>query len=99
MRAGPQGEEAMRHRTLSASAVVLACAVLLLPGEEPRDAPARPVGVQGPVVCKDNPRKVERLEITRPGVYENYLVDSNWAGGNWAKMRDLYPQHTPSERR
>src|SRR5262245_1188912 len=46
----------------------------------------RPVGVQGPVGCRENPKKVERLEITKPGVYENYLVDSNWAGGNRVKI-------------
>src|SRR5262245_22163043 len=46
----------------------------------------RPVGVQGPVGYRENPKKVERLEITKPGVYENYLVDSNWAGGNRVKI-------------
>jgi hypothetical protein len=44
------------------------------------------VGVRGPVGCGENPKRVERLEITRPGVYENYLVDSNWAGGNRVKI-------------
>jgi hypothetical protein len=42
--------------------------------------------VQGKVGCLDNPKKVERLEITKPGVYENYLVDSAWAGGNRVKI-------------
>jgi hypothetical protein len=46
----------------------------------------KPVGVRAPVGCREDPRKVERLEITRPGVYENYLVDSNWAGGNRVKI-------------
>jgi hypothetical protein len=73
-------------RSLTFSALVLAGAVLLLPGEEPKVAAPRPVGVQGAVGCKDNPKKVERLEITKPGVYENYLVDSNWAGGNRVKI-------------
>lgn len=45
-----------------------------------------PVGVQGAVGCREDPRVVERLEITRPGVYENYLVDSHWAGGNRVKI-------------
>ena len=53
-------------------------------GPEPREVKA--VGVQGPVGCRDNPKKVDRLEITSPGVYENYLVDSNWAGGNRVKI-------------
>lgn len=46
----------------------------------------RPVGVQGAVGCRADPKQVERLEITRPGVYENYLVDSAWAGGNRVKI-------------
>jgi hypothetical protein len=49
-------------------------------------AEPRPIGVQGPVGCRENPKKVDRLEITKPGVYENYLVDSNWAGGNRVKI-------------
>jgi hypothetical protein len=45
-----------------------------------------PAGVRGPAGCRENPRVVDRLEITRPGVYENYLVDSRWAGGNRVKI-------------
>jgi hypothetical protein len=48
--------------------------------------PPKKVGVQGPVGCKDNPKKVERLVIKKPGVYENYLVDCNWQGGNRVKI-------------
>lgn len=44
------------------------------------------VGVQGPVGCRESPKKVDRLVITKPGVYENYLVDSNWQGGNRVKI-------------
>ena len=50
------------------------------PGPPPREIKA--VGVQGKVGCGENPKKVDRLEITKPGVYENYLVDCNWGGGN-----------------
>jgi hypothetical protein len=57
----------------------------LVPAADPPPA-GKPVGVQGPVGCRESPRKVERLEITRPGVYENYLVDSNWGGGNRVKI-------------
>jgi hypothetical protein len=35
------------------------------------------IGVRGPVGCGENPKQVERLEITEPGVYENFLVDSD----------------------
>src|SRR5262249_22680110 len=56
------------------------------PGPQPAAAGGKPVGVQGPVGCLPNPKKVERLLITKPGVYENYLVDSAWAGGNRVKI-------------
>ncbi|HSI64825.1 MAG TPA: right-handed parallel beta-helix repeat-containing protein [Candidatus Saccharimonadia bacterium] len=49
-------------------------------------AAPKPVGTQGHVGCLENPKRVERLEITEPGVYENYLVDSNGAGGNRVKI-------------
>jgi hypothetical protein len=47
---------------------------------------AKPVGARGAVGCLKAPKKVNRLEITRPGTYENYLVDGNWAGGNRVKI-------------
>lgn len=57
-----------------------------LPSLRAADPAARPVGVQGPVGCKENPKMMQRLEITRPGVYENILVDSNWGTGNRVKI-------------
>ena len=47
---------------------------------------AAPLGPQGVVGTKANPKRVQRLQITKPGVYENYLVNSNWAGGNRVKV-------------
>lgn len=44
------------------------------------------LGPQGTVGCLEQPKLVERLEITEPGVYENYLVDGNWQGGNRVKI-------------
>ncbi len=46
-------------------------------------AALRPIGLVG---TQANPKKVERLQITKPGIYENYLVDSQWAGGNRVKI-------------
>jgi hypothetical protein len=43
------------------------------------------VGARGLIGCRENPT-VDRLEISRPGVYENNLVDSHWAGGNRVKI-------------
>ncbi|MSU77828.1 MAG: right-handed parallel beta-helix repeat-containing protein [Gemmataceae bacterium] len=47
---------------------------------------ARAIGVQGAIGCLKNPKKIERLEIKKPGVYENYLVDGNWGVGNRVKI-------------
>jgi parallel beta helix pectate lyase-like protein len=46
----------------------------------------RPVGIQGNVGCKKDPKKVDRLEIKKSGVYENYLVDGKWGAGNRVKI-------------
>jgi hypothetical protein len=46
----------------------------------------KPVGTQGVVGTLANPKTVARLEITKPGVYENYLVDAQGAGGNIVKV-------------
>lgn len=43
-------------------------------------------GPQGVIGVKGEPKRVLRLHITEPGIYENYLVDSNWAGGNRVKV-------------
>jgi hypothetical protein len=47
---------------------------------------AGPIGVQGRAGVRENPKEVGRLRISEPGVYENYLVDCNWGGGNRVKI-------------
>jgi len=47
---------------------------------------AAPIGVSDITGASENPKKVDRLEITQPGVYENYLVDGNWQTGNRVKI-------------
>ncbi|MBN8627509.1 MAG: hypothetical protein J0M17_18685, partial [Planctomycetes bacterium] len=64
--------------------VAIAALVALLPFSTTAAEPA--IGVRGTIGCDDGARQVERLEITKPGVYENYLVDSKWAGGNRVKI-------------
>ncbi|MBS0210621.1 MAG: right-handed parallel beta-helix repeat-containing protein [Planctomycetes bacterium] len=44
------------------------------------------IGADKSAGCLAQPREVERLEIAQPGVYENYLVDSHWQGGNRVKI-------------
>ena len=46
----------------------------------------QPVGFQGKIGCQSNPTRVKRLLVTKPGLYENYLVDSQWEGGNRIKV-------------
>jgi|GEM_PF-731391 hypothetical protein len=46
----------------------------------------KPVGVQGSIGTRENPTRVKRLLISKPGLYENYLVDSQWEGGNRVKV-------------
>jgi Right handed beta helix region len=77
-----------RHRTSPVPLVAFViCAFLSDSRATEKLAPIdKPIGANGPVGCLDKPKKVERLEITKPGVYENYLVDSNWAGGNRVKI-------------
>jgi hypothetical protein len=49
--------------------------------------PAEPsIGVQGPSGCQANPRRVKRLIIDKPGVYENYLVDGEWGDSTLVKI-------------
>src|SRR5262245_41346557 len=67
--------------------VFFVAVALVLPSAGAADGPQqRGVGARGNVGCLANPKKVDRLLITRPGVYENYLVDSNWQGGNRVKI-------------
>jgi hypothetical protein len=54
------------------------------------DAPAislAKVGVSGQVGTGAEPKRVKRLEITKPGVYENYLVDGEWGDINLVKIQ------------
>lgn len=46
----------------------------------------KPVGTHGVVGTLENPKVVNRLEITKPGVYENFLVDAQGKGGNTVKI-------------
>jgi hypothetical protein len=49
-------------------------------------AEAKPPGLQGAAGCGPEPKRVSRLEITEPGVYENYLVDGEGKSGNIVKI-------------
>jgi hypothetical protein len=45
------------------------------------------VGAGGNVGCLDHPRTVQRLIITEPGTYENYLVDGRWGDHDLVRIK------------
>jgi hypothetical protein len=49
------------------------------------DPPSR-AGASGKIGALANPKLVHRLEITKPGIYENIVVDAQGAGGNIVKI-------------
>lgn len=53
----------------------------VLPGQE---LPA--VGSSAGVGAGKSPTRVQRLQITKPGTYENYLVDGQWVARNLVKI-------------
>lgn len=54
--------------------------------EAENDGLSPSVGVSGPIGCGPNPKRVQRLVIDKPGVYENYLVDGDWTGSTLVKI-------------
>jgi hypothetical protein len=71
----------------AALAICLACAWTATgDADQSRSPVAKTVGAHGKVGCLAQPKRVQRLVITRAGSYENYLVDSGWAGGNRVKI-------------
>jgi len=54
--------------------------------ETEQPARVRAVGTQDHVGYVGEPTKVQRLQITKPGVYENYLVDGKFVSRNLVKI-------------
>ena len=44
------------------------------------------IGVRGPVGCRENPTRLQRLTIDKPGVYENLLIDGEWVASTLVKI-------------
>lgn len=65
---------------------LLRCLFLVFMAASTRAADRNPIGADSTAGTLFDPRQVDRLEISRPGTYENYLIDSRWAGGNRVKI-------------
>lgn len=57
-----------------------------LSGAKSPGSSGSPVGASGKVGCSNNPNRVQRLSITKPGVYEDFLVDGGWVSRNLVKI-------------
>ena len=73
-----------------ATSVISAAAVTLssawpAPSEAFAQGP-KPVGTSGVIGAPEQAKVVNRLEITKPGVYENLIVDGEGARGNLVKI-------------
>ncbi len=79
-------------RAVSAATTAAALAGLLLvacrASAQQADRTAEPpaVGTRGHVGCLENPTRLQRLRITEPGVYENYLVDGGFVPKTLVKI-------------
>lgn len=65
-------------------ATVLSASIIASAGGA--DVPLVAIGAQGGVGCRPDAKRVRRLSITKPGVYENLLVDGEWTDGTLVKI-------------
>jgi hypothetical protein len=74
--------------------ILLACGVLAgsaflarVRAAEPEIRAAEPaIGTRGIVGCGLNPTRIQRLSLSKAGVYENLLVDGEWVEGTLVKI-------------
>ena len=71
----------MRVRVFTVVVFGLLIPATCLPGDQ---LPA--VGAAADTGCGESPEKVQRLQITKAGTYENYLVDGRWVDRNLVKI-------------
>ncbi|MGB2821830.1 MAG: hypothetical protein WBF17_12675, partial [Phycisphaerae bacterium] len=75
-----------RSRTLSVAAWVFLC---VCPAASPAAGAGKAVmaGLSGPVGAPAGARVVRQLRIDRPGVYENIIIDGQWADADLVRIR------------
>jgi hypothetical protein len=44
------------------------------------------IGASGPVGCREDAKRIQRLTIDKPGVYENLLIDGEWVESTLVKI-------------
>jgi len=76
----------LRRRSILAVVPLLIfnCATAAQDSKPSEEVPA--IGVRGPIGPGAKPRKLQRIKITKAGVYENLLVDGQWVDGNLVKI-------------
>lgn len=50
------------------------------------DSSDRPFGTRGTIGCDSTAKQLNRLTITKPGIYENLLIDGQWAAATLVKI-------------
>ena len=84
-----QPHHARSHPRRLAVALLMAvhCTVPVALTSAAGDAANPAIGARGDVGCRPDPTRVRRLSITKPGIYENILVDGEWADGTLVKIQ------------
>ena len=65
--------------------IAVALSAIALPLTAAGKPPA--IGAGGDVGCRVNPKRAARLDINKPGVYENYLIDGQWARKDLVRIK------------
>jgi hypothetical protein len=67
--------------------IVIMATLILCPWAVSKDEVALvKIGAQGSIGCDSSPKRVTRLVIDKPGIYENYLVDGGWGSSTLVKI-------------
>ena len=70
----------------AAAAIPFALGTFPVVAQGPPGPEMRAIGAQGTIGCGPNAKRVQRLSITEPGIYENLLVDGEWVAGTLVKI-------------
>lgn len=74
------------NTTLFIPAIITCFVAVGASATTPESVPSKSVGTRGMVGCLENPQLTSRLEISKPGLYENIRIDAGGRGGNIVKI-------------